>query len=77
MRRWCLNKNSLSVVLFDSFFNFLIVFYLCGFPNPFFVHYRSNFCLVNLNFLNYVGACTAIFFMSTRFLLRPYEVTIN
>ena len=59
------------------FYLFDLFFCLNGFPNPFIVHSRSSFCLVNENSVNCRSGLVLLFFISfTGFLLRPYGVAI-
>ena len=76
MRKRCLNKNSLSLVVFCShpavslwffcFFDFLDwIFFQNGFPNPFIVRARSSFLFSQWQFFElYVRTCPAMFFNS-------------
>ena len=66
-------------LIFTVFSIFWIGFYfLNGFPNPFIVPSRPSFLFSQWNFFElYVRTCPAMFFFisSSRFLLRPHDVT--
>ena len=56
---------------------FYLIFFRNGFPNSLIVRSRSSFCLVNENSLNCTSGLVLLcfFISSSRFLLRPYDVT--
>ena len=63
---------------FLDFWLFASDFFLNGFPNPFIAVLGLVFCLVNENSLNCTSGLVLLcffFISSSRFLLRPYDVT--